>query len=174
MSDIELGGRDINGRLSLLSCFPSSERGRLVNFVNLHSLCREELDLTWPVCTIIINKQQVIIMRSHRMGNLWLFLMWRAVSKINMIYKYLLDSLILLFPRCPEDNTWNIYFWLHMRCSGWLPIYSQCSVVSCYHGLLIFGANLPLPLLNKIITTITHIQQYNRLLLHIFLEACLL
>lgn len=46
MSDIELGGRDINGRLSLLSCFPSSERGRLVNFVNLHSLCREELDLT--------------------------------------------------------------------------------------------------------------------------------
>lgn len=36
MSDIELEARDINGRLSLLSCFPSSERGRHMNFVNLH------------------------------------------------------------------------------------------------------------------------------------------
>ena len=111
----------------------------------LNSLCREELDFTWPVCTVIINKQQVTIMLTHRMGNLWLFLMWRAVSKINMIYKYLLGSLILIFPRCPEDNTWNIYFRLYTKWSGWFPIYSQYSVVSCYHGLIIFDVNLSSP-----------------------------
>lgn len=41
---------------------------------------------------------------------LFLFFWDREARKTNVIYKYLLGSLILTFPICSEDNKTGIYF----------------------------------------------------------------
>lgn len=54
-------------------------------------------------------------------------------SERNVIYKYLLGSLILTFPICSEDNIHGIDFLGYtLKGLAGLAIYSSSSVVSCH------------------------------------------
>lgn len=46
----------------------------------------------------------------HKMDDLRVFFVGGQGSKRNVIYKYLLGSLILTFPICSEDNITGMYF----------------------------------------------------------------